>query len=251
MIIMTLLVLLWGIFLGMIVGSTAVGTGLIGTPSLIFLFHLEPLMAIGTMSVAGTVMMISGALKHYKNGYLQPKIAIPFMITSFPVAFFTGLHGKVVNEYLPLSIIMGVLIIGSSLFLIIRLFRKNEEDASFSIQNWQIIASPLLGVITGFLMGATSISGSIILLSFLIILRLPERFAVGTASIVAGLTLGISSIAHIMSSHVDYSIALPLIPGVVGGAYLGAHLSQKIPVKVIQILLIIILIGAGIAILLK
>jgi len=244
-------VLLWGLILGLIVGSTSVGTGLIGTPALMFLFGLPPLYAVGTMSVAGTVMMTSGAVKHFKKGFLLAKIALPFMITSFPTAFVTGLYGQQINDVIPLKWIMGFLIIASSVFLLTRLLVKEKEIEDFQVQPWQVAFSPVLGILSGFLMGATSISGSIILLAFLIVLKLPERYAVGTASIVAGLTLAVSSVAHIISHNVDYHILIPLIPGVIGGAYGGAHLSHKIPVKVIRFALIIILLGAGVGLFFK
>ena len=100
-------------------------------------------------------------------------------------------------------------------------------------------------------MGATSISGSLIVLVFLLILKLPSPIAVGTTTAVACVSLAVAAVAHILESHINWNAVIGLIPGVLLGGAIGAMFVNKVPRQILRYAILIILFAAGIIVFVK
>jgi len=244
--------ILWGLIIGLVVGMTAIGTGLLGSPGLILLFGVSPVTAVGTMGLAGVVMMTTGVMTHFKHRNVHLKTALLFALTSIPASWLTATRADQLNELFPLKNIISIILILSVILLGIRFYvlKPNlDEDWTFKTKHYFII--PLIGLILGSVIGATSISGSIVLISFILLLKLPNKLAVGTTSAVSAVTLALASVAHISENHIDWIIFLCLFPGVMTGAWLGAKLAHRIHGKLLRNIIMGILVVAGIAVVLK
>lgn len=236
---------LWGLFVGLIVGFTALGKGLLGVPGLIVLFGVPPVPAVGSMAIAGFLMMLSGAITHGRNGNILLRLAVLFSITAVPASYLTATYANQIGEVFPLETIIGVVIIISVLLLFYRYVIMRAKPRELSVDRWKLIASPFLGIVLGALMGATSISGSIIVIAFIMVLKLPSPHAVGTTSAVAAVSLLVASVAHLQQGNVDWIVVAGLTPGVLIGAALGARYVNLVPRQALRMVILVILFAAG------
>ena len=227
------------------VGFTAIGKGLLGVPGLIVLFQITPVTAVGSMAVAGFVMMLSGTVQHYRAGNVVAPVAVLFSATAVPASYLGARLADDLNAILPLEIIIGVLIVLSAGLLFYRYVVVRARPRELKIEGWQLGLSPVAGLILGLLMGATSISGSIIVIVFIMLLKLPSPHAVGTTSVTAAVSLLIGSVAHLQEGNVDWVVVASLTPGVLVGAALGATYADRVPRQVLRVAILILLVVAG------
>ncbi len=239
---------LWGAVVGVIVGFTAVGIGLLGVSGLMIIFGLDPLIAVGSMGIAGFFLMLSGAVQHKKNNNIHIPVALMTAVTAVPFSYIAASFAEEINEVIPLRFILGGIIILSVVLLFYRYFIMKGDETPFQFSKWKKFTAPVLGIILGGLMGVTSISGSILVVMFLLVLQMPAAMAVGTTSAVSAVSLMVAGIAHIQGGNIDWQAIAGLIPGALIGAAVGAKFSDRVPVKVLRIGILVILLAAGIMI---
>lgn len=242
------LYVLWGAVVGLMVGFTAIGTGLLGTPGLILFFGLEPVTAVGTMGLAGVTMMASSVLHHYRDRNIEWRVAAIFSATAIPTSYFAARYADQINAVVPLTSIIGVVVLSSMALLFYRYVIMKPKPRELDLSPWKLIASPFIGLLLGTLMGATSISGSIILISFLLVLKLPSPLAIGTSCAVAAVSLAVAATAHIGEAHVDWVAFGGLVPGVIAGSTVGSRLVNRVPREILRYAILVILGVAGVMI---
>ncbi len=237
---------LLGLVVGVVVGFTAIGTALLGTSGLIVLFDMPPVLAVGTMAAGGLVLMASGTFQHYRQGHVILPVALLFSIPAVPTAYLTARYAAEINEVVPLTSIIGGVIVLSVVLLFYRYVIVRPAPRALAVPRWKIYAAFVLGCVFGPLMGATSISGSIIVIAFLMILKLPSPQAVGTTSAVAALSLLLASVAHLGQGNIDWLALAGLVPGVIVGATIGARYVSLVPRQALRVVILVVLFAAGI-----
>lgn len=243
--------LIFGLLLGTVVGMTAIGTGLIGTSGFI-LCGMNKFQAVGTIGLAGVFLMLSSVIKHYKNKNVNLRTAAFFSITAFPMSFICAQYQEQLNEYVNLTYIIAFAIIISVISLVYKFFIcKKPHVIEFENSAKTDVLSVLLGLFIGFFIGATSISGSIIVISMMLILKMPEKLAIGTTSSIAIISLIAASIAHITHGRIDWPVFAIFTPTVVIGGYFGAHMAHRMPQKLLRIIILTLLFIAAIALFFK
>ena len=240
----------WGAAVGAVVGFTAIGKGLLGTPGLMVLFGMGVVPAVGTMAVAGFAMMIAGTVQHYREGHVVTPVAVLFSITAVPFSYATARYAREINEMVPLQSVIGVVIVLSVVLLFYRYVIMRPKPRLLALPLWKLWLTPFLGVVLGTLLGATSISGSIIVIAFILMLRLPSPHAVGTTSAVAAVSLAVASVAHMQQGNIDWFALAGLLPGVMAGAAIGARYVSRVPRQALRIAILLILLAAGVMVLL-
>lgn len=247
---MDIFVSLWGLLLGLIVGFTSIGTGIIGSPGLILFFGMDPLVAVGTIILTAIPMMITSVIRHMRQGNVQWTLALLFSLTAFPSAYLTARKAAVINEVLPLKYIIGIIILVSVPLLLYRYLQKGEGQDFFVMTPLKMFLAPFFGILLGAVMGATGITGSLTIITFLLVFKMPSPLAVGTTSVVGLFSLMIAGSAHFSSGNFDQRVLISLIPGVIIGAFAGTHLVHRVPRKILQIAVLAVVTAAGILIIL-
>lgn len=181
---------------------------------------------------------------NFKMGYFKPKILIPFVITSIPMAFL--------GARLPINPTVYKAILGGFLTLVSLRFLFTSSD-KFEITKTPNISILLaIGAVLGFLSGMLGIGGGVILSPILLFFhwaKMKQASAVAAAFIflnsVAGLA-GLFSKGYTADSHLGVMVLVG-----VGGALLGSYSSaKKFSSKTIQYILTIVLFSAGVKLLL-
>ena len=236
----------WGAVVGIVVGFTAVGTGLLGIPGLIVLFGMDAVIAVGTMAVAGVFMMTMGAITHFRNGNVEPRIALNFSLTAVPASYFAASNARRLNDVVPLEIIIAVVIVISVVLLFHRYLILRPAPRELRVTRAHYMAAPVVGLVMGLLIGSASISGSIIVIALILVLKLPSPHAIGTTSVVSAISLAIASVAHIRGGNVDWVVVVALVPGVLLGSALGARYVNRVPRDALRVGILLILLAAAV-----
>lgn len=254
--------ILFGLGVGVLVGMTGIGGGSLMTPLLILVFGIQPVTAIGTDLAYGAVTKTVGGYKHWTQKTVDLKLSTWMALGSVPAA----IGGVYVLEALERSLgaefddvlltvlagtllLCGVATLGRALFL--KRLEDKERDSAEATPRARA-AAVVMGVFVGFVLGVTSAgSGALIAVGLILLFRLVPRRVVGTDVFHAAILLWAAAAAHIVAGNVDFALAGTILLGSVPGVWLGSHWSVRVPVAALRTTLAILLIGAGLALLIK
>ena len=252
----------FGLGVGVLVGMTGIGGGSPMTPLLILVFGVQPVTAIGTDLAYGAVTKTVGGFKHWRQKTVDLKLSTWMALGSVPAAI-GGVYvleaiqrsaGKDFDDLL-LTVLAGALLLcgvatlGRAVFL--KHLDEKERESGSSTPRARI-AAVVMGVFVGFVLGVTSAgSGALIAVGLILLFRLVPRRVVGTDVFHAAILLWAAAAAHIVAGNVDFALAGTILLGSVPGVWLGSHWSVRVPVAALRTTLAVLLIGAGLALLIK
>jgi uncharacterized membrane protein YfcA len=254
--------ILFGLGVGVLIGMTGIGGGSLMTPLLILLFGVQPVTAIGTDLAYGAVTKTVGGVKHLRQKTVDLRLSTWMALGSVPAAIGgvyvlealeRSLGGEFEDTLLTMLaaalLLCGVATLGRALFLR-RLDDKERESAELTTRSR--IAAVVMGLFVGFVLGITSAgSGALIAVGLILLFRLVPRRVVGTDVFHAAILLWAAAAAHIVAGNVDFALAGTILLGSVPGVWLGSHWSVRVPVASLRTTMAILLIGAGLALLIK
>lgn len=252
-----LLVVGFGLGVGVLVGMTGIGGGAIMTPLLVLFIGVAPATAVGTDLAYGAVTKTVGAIKHWRQKTVDLALSTWMAIGSVPAAvggvyvvgFLRRNLGGPAFDKIMLYVLAGAIAFTGALTLIRAIFLKQliaRERHVIEMKARHKIAAIALGLSVGFVLGITSAgSGSLIALGLIMIFRLSPYRVVGTDVFHAAIVLWAGAIAHIVAGNVDYALAGTILIGSVPGVWIGSHLSIRLPAGTLRTVLGVVLIGAA------
>jgi uncharacterized protein len=251
----------FGLGVGILIGMTGIGGGSLMTPMLILIFGVTPITAIGTDLAYAAVTKTVGGYKHWRQRTVDVKLSTWMALGSVPAAvggvyvlsLLEDWAGRDFEDLL-LTILAAALLL-TGLATLVRAFLKSmhaRERASIDLERRHKIAAVVLGVCVGFVLGITSAgSGALIAVGLILLFRLVPTRVVGTDVFHAAILLWAAGIAHIVAGNVDFGLAGNILIGSVPGVWLGSHWSVRVQPAVLRTTLAVVLIGAGLALLIK
>ncbi len=177
-------------------------------------------------------------------------------VTSSGVAAVTWLkhhHADVINGILYRAIgsalmMVGVLLIVKVVLHVEQHYRR--EDIAMSRRRKALTV--FLGVVTGFIIGLTSVGSGTFLAVFLILFYpLTTDRIVGTDVFHAMILLFATGLAQIGAGNVDLWMVAALLMGSVPGVLLGSHFTVRAPNRLLRAILAVVLFSSGVALLFK
>jgi uncharacterized membrane protein YfcA len=251
----------FGLGVGVLVGMTGIGGGSLMTPMLILVFGVTPVTAIGTDLAYAAVTKTVGGYKHWRQRTVDVRLSSWMALGSVPAAI-GGVYALGVLEDaagrdfddLLLTLLAGALLLTGAATLV-RAFLKSmheRERATVKMERRHKIAAVVLGVCVGFVLGVTSAgSGALIAVGLILLFRLVPTRVVGTDVFHAAILLWAAGLAHITAGNVDFGLVGTILLGSVPGVWLGSHWSVRVEPAVLRTTLAVVLIGAGLALLIK
>jgi uncharacterized membrane protein YfcA len=251
----------FGLGVGILVGMTGIGGGSLMTPMLILVFGVTPVTAIGTDLAYAAVTKTVGGWKHLKQKTVDLTLSSWMAVGSVPAAIGGVYVLTLLEDWLGhdfedavIAILAGALLLTGAATLV-RAFLKRmheRERDTIAMERRHKVAAVVLGLCVGFVLGVTSAgSGALIAVGLILLFRLTPQRVVGTDVFHAAILLWAAGLAHVMAGNVDFGLAGTILLGSVPGVWLGSHWSVRVDPAVLRTTLAVVLIGAGLALLIK
>jgi uncharacterized membrane protein YfcA len=226
-------------FIAGIINVMAGGGSLLTLPVLIFM-GLPAAVANGTNRIAITVMSATGTINFHRNGLIDKKMALIFMIP--------GVAGSIVGANLALTIservfhiILAIIMIVTICFIIIdpaKRWSKNQAEKGISKSKWfaGIIIFFFIGIYGGFIQAGAG---------FFIIAALTGVFGLSLTKsnalklFISGVYVFVSLFVFLYHGEVNIWYGITLAIGMGTGGFVGSHLAVKKGDKIVKIFLVI------------
>lgn len=253
-----------GGLVGFTVGLTGMGGGALMTPILVLVFGVNPGTAVSSDLLASLVMKPIGATVHLRRGTVNWALAGWLALGAVPSAFAgvfvlkqLGTGEQVSNS---IKTLLGWALIVAAVSMVARgvlgaRARLREagggawsSDAPIQLKR---VATMVVGVAGGFVVGMTSVgSGSLMMVMLLLLYpRLTAKQLVGTDLVQAIPLVGSATLSHVLFGHVDFALAGTVLIGSVPGVYMGARVSARAPDAVIRPVLVVVLLASALKLL--
>jgi len=251
----------FGLGVGILVGMTGIGGGSLMTPMLILVFGITPTTAIGTDLAYAAVTKTVGGYKHWKQRTVDFELSTWMAFGSVPAAILGVYVLTLLEDWLGddfddwvIVILAGALLLTGAATLIRALFKRMQERErdTIDMERRHKVAAVALGVSVGFVLGVTSAgSGALIAVGLILLFRLSPQRVVGTDVFHAAILLWAAGLSHVVAGNVDFGLAGNILIGSVPGVWAGSHWSVRVDPAVLRVTLAVVLIGAGLALLIK
>ena len=231
------------ILIGISLGMVGSGGSILTVPVLVYLMHINPLLATtSSLFIVGTTSLVGG-LRAYTKKLVDFKAVTEFGIPSIFSIFITRHYllpaipnqlftiGKeVVTKEIFLMVIFAILMLIASITMIRS--RKEEHTTLPTEQERHNKVLPLvllglfIGVITG-LLGAGG--GFLIIPSLVLFLKLPMKMAVGTSLLIIAINSLFGFLFSLKQFEYNWTILLSFTVLAIAGIFIGSKLAEKIP----------------------
>src|SRR5450755_1418530 len=243
---------------GFIGSLTGLGGGVVITPVLTLLFHVDLRYAMGA-SLVSVIATSSGAASAYvREGFSNIRIGLFLEIATTSGAIV----GAIIASHTPtatLSIIMGVVLLFSAYAstrphpdhventadpLALR-FRLNGQypaassPRSYAVQRVKAGFGMMFGAgITSGLLGIGS--GAVKVIAMDQLMRIPFKVSTATSNFMIGVTAAASAGVYLSRGWVIPDVTMPVVLGVLLGSVLGARWLSVAPVRALRLLFAVV-----------
>ncbi len=248
---MLALKILVGFVVGILIGMSGVGGGVLLLPVLIFGLRVPAIVAVGSDALFNFFTKVPASLMHLKKGTVRRNVVIALATGSVPgsiigvklLMHIRQLYGDGVNNFIKSAV--GVLLIIIPLLMLFQ--RRIEERVANRPPSMKGFAGMVgIGLLAGFLVGMTSVgSGSIIMMLLLLFYSFPPKINVGTDIVHAVILTGVTGFMHFRLGNVDPVLVVTLLIGSIPGGLLGSHIATRLPVLWLRRILCTLLLITG------
>jgi uncharacterized protein len=248
---MIVLKIVIGFTVGVLIGMTGLGGGVLLLPLLIFVLKVPAIMAVGSDAVFNFITKIGSSWVHLRKGTVRRRVVVALASGSVPgsllgVSFLQHLrhvYGDGVNNFIKFAV--GILLICIPILLLLQ-SRIEDHVASRPPTAKSFAGMVVIGLLAGFLVGMTSVgSGSIVMMLLLLFYSYSPRVMVGTDIVHAVILTGATSLLHYKFGNVQPSLVGYLIIGSIPGGLVGSQLSTRVPVPWLRRILCTVLLATG------
>jgi uncharacterized membrane protein YfcA len=237
--------------IGVVVGFIGAGGAGIAVAVLTSAFSLPVHTAIGTAILGMFFVTISGAISHYREGNVAPRIGLVVGLCGALGAILGADSSQAIpDQALALAAGMALWALAFLVWLRTRLKLVVVSDAEWqgeperAPREWAAGAG--LGVVGGVAAAFFGVGMAPLLqLGFLVVHRLPLRLAIGTTMLALVSISGAGGLA--MARHGDVSLLhlAGLVFGLASGAFVGARYTRRAPRALLRIAVIATPVVAG------
>ena len=253
------LVVLFGLGVGILVGTTGMGGGSLMTPLLILVFGVKPVMAIGTDLAYAAITKTFGAWRHHALRNVNHALVRWLAIGSVPssvLGVFTldRLRDRLgddvdvlVQDALGFALVLvGIAFVAKTCIR----YRPVERELGGRLSLGQKLVAASIGLVFGFALGFTSVgSGTFFGMAMMLAFPLRPQRLVGTDVFHAAILVFAAASAQTVAGNVQFGTVGWILVGSLPGIFLGAQFTGRAPERALRLALGVTLAVAGIALL--
>ena len=255
---------LLGLAVGVLMGLTGAGGGVLAVPGLMLVLHWEvaqaaPLAMLSVMLSAslGAYGALQDKLARYKAALLMAVVAMPFsslgiqLAQWFPPVLLSGLFAVILlyiaARQLHGCLRRGVASVGGNDAV---LCHMNWETGKLS-WNWiSALVIACIGAVTGFLTGLLGVGGAFFMVPMLThFTDIPLQGVIATVLLVMALiSAGSLILAHLHGVAIPVAMAAPVVIGAMAGMLVGRHYVKRFSPRALQCSfgLLVLVVGLGV-----
>ncbi|MEN9203426.1 MAG: sulfite exporter TauE/SafE family protein [Thermostichus sp. DG_1_6_bins_120] len=227
-----------GISLGLIGG----GGSILAAPILIYVMSVPPKSAFAMTLVIVGIASVIGAIPHWRQGNVNPKVIALFAPTSMLGSYLGARLASLPFITATIQLMtFGVMMLIASISMIRKGTSKSEEllnyvehrDQPTIIPKWLGIA--LEGLLVGVLTGFVGIGGGFLVIPALVLFGdTPMKEAVGTSLIILTLKSVTGFAGYFGHVPIDWNLLLSFTVASSAGILLGSYLNQFVSAKQLE-----------------
>jgi uncharacterized protein len=240
-VLVSLSIVIAGLIVGLLVGTTGSGGGALMTPILILLFGVTPSAAVSSDIVASAIMKPFGGAIHFRRGTVHMGLVGWLSVGSVPAAF-SGVFidhalGKGKAMQTNIEYAMGAAIILAAAALIVKLLmdsaaakrdpgKAEADDPEIVVKRTLTVA---IGVFGGLLVGITSVGSGSLMIVLLMMLypQMPMRRLIGTDIVQSMPLVASAAVGHALFGGLEFGLTASITVGSIPGVIIGAWLSSR------------------------
>jgi hypothetical protein len=225
-----------GVSLGLIGG----GGSIITIPVLVYLFHIEPMLATTySLFIVGTTSLVGGIRSALDKG-VDLKKAVLFSIPSTIAVYFTrhnllphipenifSISYFTLTKGIAIMLFFSVIMVAASVRMI-REGRRRDRDEHVTHHHFLLIISQ--GIVIGIVTGIVGAGGGFLIIPALVLLTgLPMKRAIGTSLIIIAINSLVGFLGDFdLVKEVNLPFMIVLTSISISGVFLGNYLSRFI-----------------------
>lgn len=258
----SIILLLGAIFAGLIGSLTGLGGGVIVIPLLTLGFGVDMRYAIGAALVTSIATSSGAAAAYIKEGITNVRIGM-FLEIATTTGAVIGAIAAMYLDKMYIAIIFGIVLIFSA----IRSVYKKDENIDHSLpgDKWgeklklngsyptkegkvehynvhNVAGGYSLMTLAGVLSGLLGIgSGALKVLAMDTAMKIPFKVSTTTSNFMVGVTAAASAVVYLQRGYIDPGLAMPIVVGVLIGAFFGSKILPRTNVKKLRLLFSIVI----------
>lgn len=231
------------ILIGVSLGLVGSGGSILTVPVLVYLMHINPLLATTCSLFIVGVTSLFGGLRAYVKGQVDFKAVSEFGIPSIFSIFITrhyilpvlpahlfSIGGLEVSKEMFLMILFAVLMILAS-FAMIRNYDGDVNGKPAKVQHKDRVLQLMgLGIVIGFVTGLLGAGGGFLIIpSLVLFIRVPMKTAVGTSLLIIAINSLFGFLFSLKQFEFDWTLLISFSVLAIAGIFIGSRLADKIP----------------------
>lgn len=259
----TFILFLGSTLAGFIGSLTGLGGGVIIIPLLTLGFGVDMRYAIGAALVTSIASSSGAASAYIKEGITNMRIGM-FLEIATTTGAVLGAFIAMYLDKMYIAIIFGCVLIFSA----IRSIKKKEEvDADFLVPGdklgnklklnnsyttpkgkvvkynvHNVMGGYSLMTLAGIISGLLGIgSGALKVLAMDSTMKIPFKVSTTTSNFMVGVTAAASAVIYLQRGYIDPGLAMPIVVGVLIGAFFGSKILPKANVKKLRLLFSVVI----------
>ena len=228
------------ILIGVALGLIGGGGSILTVPVLVYLFGVSPLLSTSySLFIVGSTSLV-GAVKNYKQGFVNLKIALLFGLSSITTVFLTRkfiipnipqevakIGSFIITESMLMMTLFALLMILAAITMIKN--GKASVEKTSATTKLNIIKLLIYGVAIGVTTGFLGAGGGFLLIPTLVILiGLPMKEAIGTSLLIIALNSLIGFAGDLGHFEIDWNFLLSITAIALVGLFIGSQIGKKI-----------------------
>lgn len=226
------------LFIGLILGLIGGGGSILSIPILVYLFHVEAVLAsayslfiVGITSLVGAIPKYKEHLVNLRTGFLFgiPSILAIFVtrrwiVPAIPEILFQAGDFVFTKRILLLGVFALLMILAS-----VTMIRSASRLASQDSNSNNVLLIFIEGILIGFLTGLVGAGGGFLIIPALVLLTgLPFKTAVGTSLFIIAINSLMGFLGDLINYYIEWTFLLTITSLAVAGILIGHRISKYV-----------------------
>ena len=265
----TLILLVGGMLAGFLGALTGLGGGFVVIPLLTLGLGIDMRYAIGTALVTSIASSSGAAAAYIKEGITNTRIGM-FLEIATTTGAVVGAFIAIYVDKMYIAIILGATLLFSAYRSVSK--KGNEDTIDFSVPGdplgeklklngsyttrqgetirynvHHVMGGYSLMTLAGILSGLLGIgSGALKVLAMDTAMRIPFKVSTTTSNFMVGVTATASAVVYLQRGYIDPGLAMPIVIGVLAGAFGGSKVLPRTNVQKLRMLFGVVIVFVAI-----